>query len=140
MIEELGSAKRVIAETKIVEAERKSIELAEELKIPNTPEEYRRPYLRKEIKLEIFVDAPKNIRGEYLDANTGLPIKGSPDIGHKPGHEHWREARKAFDERLTQAEFNERMNNSAYYQLEDPSNNRSHKYEDHSEYFGILRS
>lgn len=61
---------------------------------------------------------------------------GTPDIGHKPGHEHWRERKKAFEEGISQEKFNDRMNNSDYYQLEDPSNNRSHEYEDKSEYKG----
>lgn len=86
------------------------------------------------MKQEIFDKAPKDSQGRYLDANTGLPIEGTPDIGHKPGHEHWREAKKAFDEGLTQQEFNDRMNDPDLYQLEDPHNNRSHKYEDKSEY------
>lgn len=86
------------------------------------------------MKQEIFDKAPKDSQGRYLDANTGLPIEGTPDIGHKPGHEHWREREKAFDEGLTQQEFNDRMNDPDLYQLEDPHNNRSHKYEDKSEY------
>ena len=105
-------------------------------KVPEKPEDYRRPYLRKEVVDEIYARAPKDKQGRYLDPNTGKPIEGKPDIGHKPGHEHWREAKKAFDEGLTQKQFNDRMNNPDYYQLEDPSNNRSHKFEDKSEYEG----
>lgn len=105
-------------------------------RFPQSPEGYIRPHLRIEVKTEIYVNAPKNKEGKYLDPNTGKPIEGTPDIGHKPGHEHWRESKKALDEGISQEKFNDRMNNSDYYQLEDPSNNRSHKYEDKSEYKG----
>lgn len=114
----------------------KSLNDVSEDKVPDSPEDYRRPYLRKEVVDEIYARSPKDKQGRYLDPNTGKPIDGKPDIGHKPGHEHWREAKKAFDEGLTQKEFNDRMNNPDYYQLEDPSNNRSHKFEDKSEYEG----
>lgn len=107
--------------------------IAKEVKdIPDSPEGYRRPHLRKEVKEEIYRNAPKDSQGRYLDANTGLPIEGTPDIGHKPGHEYRREAKKAYDEKLTQEEFNDKMNDASLYQLEDPHNNRSHKYEDKS--------
>ncbi|MBN6073713.1 HNH/ENDO VII family nuclease [Aggregatibacter actinomycetemcomitans] len=58
--------------------------------------------------------------------------EGSYDIGHKPGHEHWREAAKAEAEGLTQKEFNDRMNNPDLYQIEDPKENQSHAHEDKS--------
>ena len=105
-------------------------------RFPQSPEGYERPYLRAEVKKEIYDNAPKDKEGRYLDPNTGKPIEGTPDIGHKPGHEHWRESKKAYEEGISQEEFNDRMNNPDYYQLEDPSNNRSHKYEDKSEYEG----
>ena len=85
--------------------------IAKEVRVvPDSPEGYHRPYLRESTKREIYNNSPKDKLGRYLDANTGLPINGTTDIGHKPGHEYWREARKAYNERLTQTEFNERMN------------------------------
>lgn len=57
------------------------------------------------------------------------PIDGKPHLGHKPGHEYWREAEKASAQGLTQKEFNDRMNNPDLYQLEDPRSNRSHRFE-----------
>jgi hypothetical protein len=102
--------------------------------IPDSPEGYNRPYLRESTREEIYNNSPKDSSGRYLDANTGLPIDGKPDIGHKPGHEFWREAKKAYNEGLTQQEFNEKMNNPNLYQLEDPHNNRSHRFEDKSEF------
>lgn len=102
--------------------------------VPDSPEGYHRPHLRKSTVNEIYKNSPQDKSGRYLDANTGQPINGKPDIGHKPGHEFWREARKACDSGLTQAEFNEKMNNPGLYQLEDPHNNRSHRFEDKSEF------
>jgi hypothetical protein len=55
--------------------------------------------------------------------------KGTPDLGHKPGHEFWREKQDAEAAGMTQKEFNDHMNNPSYYQWEDPSSNRSHKNE-----------
>jgi hypothetical protein len=88
-----------------------------------------RPYIRKEVREEVEQRAQRNEEGQFLDANTGKPIESQYDLGHKPGHEHWREAQKAEDEGLTQEEFNERMNNSDYYQIENPHENRSHAHE-----------
>ncbi|MBP8639465.1 MAG: HNH/ENDO VII family nuclease [Oscillospiraceae bacterium] len=101
--------------------------------LPDDPGEkdiYARVVLRKDVKEQIFRDAPKDKDNNPLDPNTGLPIKGTPDIGHKPGHEHWRERIRAREEKLTREEFIEKMNDPDIYQLEDPSNNRCHKYED----------
>ena len=97
--------------------------------VPDSPEGYNRAYLRENVVIEIYAKAPKDAAGRYLDANTGLPIQGKPDIGHKAGHEFKREAQIAYKEGLTQKEFNDKMNDSKYYQLEDLHNNRSHKYE-----------
>lgn len=58
-----------------------------------------------------------------------MVIEGKYDLGHKPGNEFWREKAKAQSEGLTQKQFNDRMNNPDYYQIESPSSNRSHKYE-----------
>ena len=103
---------------------------------PESAEGYGRPYLRAEVKKEIYDKAPRDKQDRYLDANTGKPIEGTPDIGHKPGHEHWREQQRAFERKESIPEFNDRMNNAEFYQLEDPSNNRSRRFEDKSEYEG----
>lgn len=73
--------------------------------------------------------AKRDSKGRPIDPNTGRPIDGKPDLGHKRGHEHWRERDKAEAEGLTQKEFNDRMNDPSKYQLENPADNRSHKYE-----------
>ena len=94
----------------------------------------RRPYLRKETVQAIKANSPKNEEGKFIDPNTGnvIPEKDGKqvyDIGHKSGHEHWREAEKAEAEGLTQDEFNDRMNDPSKYHIEDRSENRSRKHE-----------
>lgn len=75
-----------------------------------------------------------------MDSNTGLPIEGGKrraysiaegkyDLGHVPGHEHWREVERAKEEKLIQAQFNGRMNDASKYQIEDPAENQSHRHE-----------
>lgn len=54
-----------------------------------------RPYIRQEVRQEVESRAQKNDKGQFLDANTQKPIDGKYDLGHKPGHEFWREAEKA---------------------------------------------
>ena len=92
-----------------------------------------RPYIRQEVRDEVERRAEKNEKGQFLDANTHEPIEGQYDLGHVAGHEHWREAEKAEKEGLTQEEFNDRMNNPDYFQIENPHENRSHVHEMPSE-------
>ena len=54
-----------------------------------------RPYIRESVRAEVENRAQKNEKGQFLDANTGKAIEGQYDLGHKVGHEHWREAEKA---------------------------------------------
>lgn len=89
-----------------------------------------RPYIRKEVREEVENRAEKNEKGQFLDANTHEPIEGPYDFGHKAGHEYWREEELAEQDGLTQDEFNDRMNNPDYYQIEDPHENRSHAHEE----------
>lgn len=88
-----------------------------------------RPYIRQEVRQEVENRAQKNSKGQFLDANTCKPIDGKYDLGHKPGHEFWREAEKAEKEGLTQEQFNNRMNNPDLYHIESPHENRSHSHE-----------
>lgn len=88
-----------------------------------------RPYIRQDVREEVERRAQKNENGQFLDANTGKPIEGKYDLGHKAGHEFYREAERAESEGLTQEEFNEQMNNPDLYQIEDPHENRSHAHE-----------
>jgi RHS repeat-associated protein len=88
-----------------------------------------RPYIRQSVRQAVEGAAPRTADGRFIDPNTGRPIDGKPDLGHKPGNEFWREKEKAEGEGLTQKQFNDRMNKSGKYQLEDAKSNRSHKYE-----------
>lgn len=88
-----------------------------------------RPYIRKSTRAEVEARAPPDASGRPLDPNTGRPIDGRPDLGHKPGSEFRREKARAEAEGLTQREFNDRMNNPDLYRLENPSTNRSRVYE-----------
>jgi hypothetical protein len=94
-----------------------------------SPAEYHRPYIRKAVREEVARRQRRLPDGRPVDPNTGDPINGKPDLGHKYGNEYWREVRKAKAQGLTQKEFNERMNNPDLYQLEDPISNRSHRFE-----------
>lgn len=88
-----------------------------------------RPYIRQEVRQEVENRAQKNSKGQFLDVNTHKPIDGKYDLGHKPGHEFWREQAKAEKEGLTQEQFNDKMNNPDLYQIESPHENRSHAHE-----------
>lgn len=88
-----------------------------------------RPYIRSEVRAEVEARAARNEQGQFLDANTGKPIEGKYDLGHKAGHEFRTEQALAEQEGLTQEEFNDKMNDPDLYQIEDPSMNRSHRFE-----------
>ena len=88
-----------------------------------------RPYIRKSTREAVENAAMRAPDGRFLDANTGKVIEGKYDLGHEYGHEFWRERQRAEELGWTQKEFNDYMNNPAFYRIEDPSINRSHKYE-----------
>jgi RHS repeat-associated protein len=89
----------------------------------------KRPYLRNSTTEPVRAAAPRTTDGRLIDPNTKLPFEGKGDMGHKAGHEFWREKKAGEIEGLTQKEFNDRMNNPTKYQLEEPSSNRSRKHE-----------
>jgi RHS repeat-associated protein len=91
--------------------------------------ELHRPYIRKKVRETVEAKAPKTKDGKFIDPNTGKPIEGKYDLGHKRGSEFRREKVKAEAEGLSQEEFNNKMNDPKLYQVENPSSNRSHKYE-----------
>jgi hypothetical protein len=95
----------------------------------DTSRNLRRPYIRDEVRREIERRAPKTRDGRFVDPNTGQPINGPYDMGHRRGHEFWREESNALKQGLTQKQFNDRMNNPELYQIEDPSVNRGHRFE-----------
>jgi hypothetical protein len=87
-----------------------------------------RPYLRADTRQQIEANTPRAADGRFIDPNTNLPTD-NPVYGHKYGHENWREIQKAQAQGLSQPQFNDRMNNPKYYQIEDAYSNSTHQYE-----------
>jgi RHS repeat-associated protein len=83
--------------------------------------ELRRPYIRRSTREAVEQAAPRTRDGRPIDPKTLKPIEGTPDLGHKPGSEFWREKAKAESEGLSQKQFNDRMNDSAKYRSSDIS-------------------
>jgi hypothetical protein len=92
---------------------------------------YERVTLRSSTKQAIEDAAPKNANGDFIDPNTGkaVPASGPFHYGHKPGFEYWRSRDSAAAKGLTREQFIEYENDPTHYQIEDPYNNLSHKYE-----------
>jgi len=88
-----------------------------------------RPYIRKSTRQAVEAAADRLPDGRFLDFNTQLPINGKYDLGHKYGHEFWRERDRAMSLGWSQKQFNDYMNNPDFYQIEDPFINRSHRFE-----------
>lgn len=101
--------------------------LAEAAPAPNKP--LHRPYIRKNVREAVEATALRTADGKFRDANTGTPIKGNYDFGHKRGFEYWR--LKSWDESkgYTQPQFNDFVNNPYFYQIESPTFNQSHNFE-----------
>lgn len=91
--------------------------------------ELHRPFIRKEVRAEVERCAPKTSDGRFIDPNTFEPIDGKYDLGHKHGNEFRTLKAQAQAERLTQEDFNKRMNDPDLYQIESISANRSHRFE-----------
>ena len=94
-----------------------------------TAKKLHRPYIRKSTRQAVEQVAKRAPDGRFLDANTMLPINGKYDLGHVYGHEFWRERDRAMAFGWSQKQFNDYMNNPKFYQIEDPINNRSHRFE-----------
>jgi hypothetical protein len=88
-----------------------------------------RPYVRQDTRDAVEKGTPRDANGRPIDPNTGKPIQGKPDLGHKPGREFRTEKAKAEAAGKSQKEFNNEQNDPNIYQQEDPSSNRSHRYE-----------
>ena len=98
--------------------------------VSDTVQTLHRPYIRKSTRAAVEEAADRaDDLVSFIDANTGEVIIGKYDLGHKPGHEFWRERDRAMELGWTQKQFNDYMNNPDFYQIEDPINNRSHRYE-----------
>ena len=90
-----------------------------------------RPTLRKQTKEDIKANAIKDEKGDFIDPNSGksVPKEGPFDYGHKMGNEWWKTRDRARAEKWTRKDVLEHENNPDNFQIEDPSSNRSHKYE-----------
>jgi len=108
-------------------AEKSAFEQATE--IENGTESVNRPYIRKWVRDEVEVAAPKAADGRLIDPNTLLPTD-NPVLGHKPGYEFWRLKAAAEAEGISQQLFNETLNNPEFYQIEDATSNASHQFEE----------
>lgn len=89
-----------------------------------------RPYVRADVRRKVEAGAKRTPEGLFRDSNTGKPITGAYDLGLVKGHEFWREKANAEAKCMPQEDFNDCMNNANFYQIEDPSTNRSYKYKD----------
>jgi hypothetical protein len=67
--------------------------------------------------------------GVPIDMDIVKPIVGKPHLGHKTGQEFWRLRDAAMNSGLTQAQFNDLVNDAELYQLQDPVSNISHAHE-----------
>ena len=92
----------------------------------------RRVTLRETTKAQIQATARKTPNGDFIDPNTGeiIPKKGPFDYGHKPKYEWWRTQEKATAEGWTRKQVIEYENDPTHYQIEDPSSNRGHRFEE----------
>ena len=92
-----------------------------------------RPYIRKGTIDGVNANTKVNYKtGQIYDSISGKWVDPSNvELGHKQGYEFWRMRDWAEAQGMTQAEFNDFMNNSDFYGWQDISSNRSHAYEQH---------
>ena len=92
-----------------------------------------RPYIRKGTIDGVNANTKVNYKtGQIYDSISGKWVDPSNvELGHKQGYEFWRMRDWAEAQGMTQAEFNDFMNNSDFYGWQDILNNRSHAYEQH---------
>ncbi|WP_081391273.1 GH-E family nuclease [Paenibacillus peoriae] len=105
-------------------------------KRPREPKDtYSRPSkFRKGVREETWENA-KDVDGKVKDPLTGdtLDPKEPWDMGHKPGYEFRKHKESAQERGITRKQFLDEHNNPDHYRPENPSSNRSHKDEDHSD-------
>jgi len=92
---------------------------------------YARVTLWAATKTAILAAAPQDSAGNFIDPNTGqiIPASGPYHFGHLPGFEYWRNRDLAIQLGWTRVEFIQFENDPNHYQVEDPTNNMSHRYE-----------
>jgi len=96
-----------------------------------------RPKFRKGVVSQVWENA-KDASGKVLDPNNpNIELKWDPtksrsgqwDMGHRPGHEYRDLLNKLEKGEINEKQFLDEYNNPKNYYPEDPSSNRSHKYE-----------
>jgi hypothetical protein len=94
---------------------------------PSKDPRYARGTFRKGVREEVWENA-KGPDGKVRDPVTGKEMNYNEpwDMGHKPGHEHWKHQQSAAERGLTRQGFLNEYNNPSKYRPELPSSNRSH--------------
>ncbi|MCH6189352.1 GH-E family nuclease [Paenibacillus polymyxa] len=107
-------------------------------KRPREPKDtYSRPSkFRKGVREETWENA-KDVDGKVKDPLTGdiIDPKEPWDMGHKPGYEFRKHKESAKERGISRKQFLDEHNNPDHYRPENPSSNRSHKDEDHSDVY-----
>lgn len=86
---------------------------------------------REQVKQDMRDDGLVTPEDDFIDPYSDkiIPKNGPFDYGHRPGLEWWRTREIARDNNWTREQLIEYENNPKNYRIEDPSSNRSHKYE-----------
>ena len=92
-----------------------------------------RPYIRKGTIDGVNANTRVNYKtGQIYDSISGKWVDPTNvELGHQQGYEFWRMRDWAESQEMSQAEFNDYMNNSDFYAWQDITSNRSHAYEQH---------
>ncbi|SER45413.1 GH-E family nuclease [Lachnobacterium bovis] len=92
-----------------------------------------RPYIRKGTIDGVNANTKVNYKtGLIYDSISGKWVDpANVELGHRQGYEFWRMRDWAEAHGMTQAEFNDFMNNSDFYAWQDITSNRSHAFEQH---------
>ena len=89
-----------------------------------------RPYIRKGTIDAINANTEYNESGQIWDKISRMYVDSDKvELGHKAGNEFWKMRNWAESQNMTQAEFNDYMNNPDFYAWQDIHSNRSHAHE-----------
>lgn len=104
---------------------------AEPYRVSAPGDPYARVTLRESTKQAIQNAAPRDAEGNFIDPNTGqsIPAGGPFQYGHVPEFKFTDNVALAQAQGWSREQFIEFENIQSHYQIEDPYNNMSHKYE-----------
>jgi hypothetical protein len=104
---------------------------AEPYRVAAPDDPYARVTLRESTKQAIRNAAPRDAEGNFIDPNTGqsIPADGPFHYGHVPEFKFTDNVAFARAQGWSREQFIEFENIASHYQIEDPYNNMSHKYE-----------